>query len=215
MSPPGYHAVFGYEKFFPDICHLFPEKSIILYDRSLGSGGAVSRFYHSERSRSEHMKQAVLDKDAFCAQVVGCQETMFRTARAILRNDQDAEDAVQEAICAAFARRDSLRDAGKFKPWMLRILANKCYDACRKRRNTSDLDAAGEVPAPEADQAERLSLWQAVLSLNDDLRAPVALFYYDGLSIREISGVLGISEASVKTRLSRGRARLRQMLDEK
>ena len=161
------------------------------------------------------MTQAVLDKESFCAQVIGCQETMFRTARAILRNDQDAEDAVQEAICAAFARRDSLRDAGKFKPWMLRILANKCYDACRKRRNTSDLDAAGEVPAPEADQAERLSLWQAVLSLNDDLRAPVALFYYDGLSIREISGVLGISEASVKTRLSRGRARLRQMLDEK
>ena len=140
---------------------------------------------------------------------------MFRTARAILRNDQDAEDAVQEAICAAFARRDSLRDAEKFKPWMLRILANKCYDACRRRRNTSDLDAAGDVPAPETDQAERLSLWQAVLSLNDDLRAPVTLFYYDGLSIREISRVLGISEAAVKTRLSRGRARLRQLLDEK
>ena len=161
------------------------------------------------------MTHAVLDKEAFCAQVIGCQETMFRTARAILQNDQDAEDAVQEAICAAFARRDSLRDAEKFKPWMLRILANKCYDACRRRRNTSDLDAAGEVPAPETDQAERLSLWQAVLSLNDDLRAPVTLFYYDGLSIREISRVLGISEAAVKTRLSRGRARLRQLLDEK
>ena len=161
------------------------------------------------------MTHAVLDKEAFCAQVIGCQETMFRTARAILRNDQDAEDAVQEAICAAFARRDSLRDAEKFKPWMLRILANTCYDACRRRRNTSDLDAAGEVPAPETDQAERLSLWQAVLSLNDDLRAPVTLFYYDGLSIREISRVLGISEAAVKTRLSRGRARLRQLLDEK
>ena len=161
------------------------------------------------------MTHAVLDKEAFCAQVIGCQETMFRTARAILRNDQDAEDAVQEAICAAFARRDSLRDAEKFKPWMLRILANKCYDARRRRRNTSDLDAAGEVPAPETDQAERVSLWQAVLSLNDDLRAPVTLFYYDGLSIREISRVLGISEAAVKTRLSRGRARLRQLLDEK
>ena len=159
--------------------------------------------------------QEVLDKEAFCTQVIACQEAMFRTAKAILRQDQDAEDAVQEAICAAFARRDSLRDAEKFKPWMLRILANKCYDACRRRRNTSDLDAAGEVPAPETDQAERLSLWQAVLSLNDDLRAPVTLFYYDGLSIREISRVLGISEAAVKTRLSRGRARLRQLLDEK
>ena len=74
---------------------------------------------------------------------------------------------------------------------------------------------AGELPAPEDDHAQRLTLWQAVLSLNDDLRAPVTLFYYDGLSIREISRVLGISEAAVKTRLSRGRARLRQLLDEK
>lgn len=161
------------------------------------------------------MTQAVFDKESFCAQVIGCQETMFRTARAILRSDEDAEDAVQEAICTAFARRDSLRDTEKFKPWMLRILANKCYDACRKRRSTVDLDTAGELPAPEDDHAQRLTLWQAVLSLNDDLRAPVTLFYYDGLSIREISRVLGISEAAVKTRLSRGRARLRQLLDEK
>ena len=157
-----------------------------------------------------------MDKETFCAGIVDCQETMFRAAKAILQNDQDAEDAVQEAICTAFARRDSLREAEKFRPWVLRILTNKCYDACRKRRNTVDLEAAGEVPAATGlDTAERLSLWQAVMSLSDDLRATVTLFYYDGMSVREIGGILGISEAAVKTRLSRGRARLRQLLDEK
>ena len=162
------------------------------------------------------MTQAVLDKESFCAQVIGCQETMFRTARAILRNDQDAEDAVQEAICAAFANRDSLRDVEKFKPWMLRILTNKCYDICRKRKPTVALeDVADTLPAAGTDPTERMTLWQAVLSLGDELRAAVTLFYYDGLSIREISGILSISEAAVKTRLSRGRARLRQLLDEK
>ena len=60
-----------------------------------------------------------------------------------------------------------------------------------------------------------MTLWQAILRLNDDLRATVTLFYYDGLSIREISKILGISESAVKTRLSRGRAQLRQLLDEK
>ena len=157
-----------------------------------------------------------MDKETFCAGIVDCQETMFRAAKAILQNDQDAEDAVQEAICTAFARRNSLREMDKFRPWVLRILTNKCYDACRKRRNTVDLEAAGEVPAATGlDTAERLSLWQAVMSLSDDLRATVTLFYYDGMSVREIGGILGISEAAVKTRLRRGRERLRLLLDEK
>ena len=160
--------------------------------------------------------QEVLDKEAFCAQVIACQETMFRTAKAILRQDQDAEDAVQEAICTAFASRDSLRDVQRFKPWILRILTNKCYDLCRKRRPTVDLDEVSDRLSSEGpDHDQRMTLWQAVLSLGDELRAAVTLFYYDGLSIREISGILGISEAAVKTRLSRGRARLRQLLDEK
>ena len=141
---------------------------------------------------------------------------MFRTAKAILRQDQDAEDAVQEAICTAFASRGSLRDAQRFKPWILRILTNKCYDLCRKRRPTVDLEELSDrLPSDSPDHDQRLTLWQAVLSLNDELRVTVTLFYYEGLSVREIGQVLGISEAAVKTRLSRGRARLRLLLEEK
>ena len=140
---------------------------------------------------------------------------MFRTAKAILRRDEDAEDAVQEAICAAFAARSGLRDPEKFKPWILRILTNKCYDACRRQRPMVDLEAVREyLPAPEPDHVENLALWQAVMTLGGDLRAAVTLYYYDGLSVREISRVLGISEAAVKTRLSRGRERLRRLLQE-
>lgn len=161
------------------------------------------------------MMQAKLDKDTFSTLVIQNQETLFHTAKAILRSDEDAEDAVQEAICAAFERRESLREADKFRPWLLRILVNKCYDTCRRRRPTVDLeDVADYLPAKSQDHTERLTLWQAVMALGGDLRAVVTLFYYDGLSIREISGALGISEAAVKTRLSRGRAKLRQLLEE-
>lgn len=161
------------------------------------------------------MMQAKLDKETFSALVIQNQETLFHTAKAILRSDEDAEDAVQEAICAAFERRESLREADKFRPWLLRILVNKCYDTCRRRRPTVDLeDVADYLPAKSQDHTERLTLWQAVMALSGDLRAVVTLFYYDGLSIREISGALGISEAAVKTRLSRGRAKLRQLLEE-
>lgn len=156
-----------------------------------------------------------MDKETFCAQVIRHQEAMFRAAKAILKQDEDAEDAVQEAICAAFAARDGLRDVGKFKPWILRILTNKCYDACRKKRPSVDLEEVQDyLPAAGTDPTDRLTLWQAVMSLSDDLRAAVTLYYYDGLSVREIGTVLGISEAAVKTRLSRGRERLRQLLRE-
>ena len=161
------------------------------------------------------MMQAKLDKDTFSALVIENQETLFHTAKAILRSDEEAEDAVQEAVCAAFERRESLREMDKFRPWLLRILVNKCYDTCRRRRPTVDLeDVADYLPAKSQDHTERLTLWQAVMSLSGDLRATVTLFYYDGLSIREISGALGISDAAVKTRLSRGRAKLRQLLEE-
>lgn len=156
-----------------------------------------------------------MDKETFCAQVIRHQEAMFRAAKAILKQDEDAEDAVQEAICAAFAARDGLRDVGKFKPWILRILTNKCYDAYRKKRSSVDLEEVQDyLPAAGTDPTDRLTLWQAVMSLSDDLRAAVTLYYYDGLSVREIGTVLGISEAAVKTRLSRGRERLRQLLRE-
>ena len=72
------------------------------------------------------MMQAKLDKDTFSTLVIQNQETLFHTAKAILRSDEDAEDAVQEAVCAAFERRESLREADKFRPWLLRILVNKC-----------------------------------------------------------------------------------------
>ena len=161
------------------------------------------------------MTNFLLDKEIFCDQVIRNQETMFRTAKAILHQDEDAEDAVQEAICAAYAGRGSLRDPARFRPWIRNLLVNKGYEFCRKRRTTVDLaDIQDFLPAPAADQAERLSLWQAVMALNSDLRAVVTLFYYEDLSIREISAVLGISEAAVKTRLSRGRSRLKQLLYE-
>lgn len=138
------------------------------------------------------MTNFLLDKEIFCDQVIRNQETMFRTAKAILHQDEDAEDAVQEAICAAYAGRGSLRDPARFRPWILKILVNKCYEFCRKRRTTVDLaDIQDFLPAPAADQAERLSLWQAVMALNSDLRAVVTLFYYEDLSIREISARSG------------------------
>ena len=143
------------------------------------------------------------------------QTALLRICYMILRDEALAEDAVQEAICAAFAHRDRLRDPESFKPWLLRILANQCYDVCRGRRPAVDLAEVQEfLPAEGTDPTEGITLWQAVLSLPAEQRTVVTLFYYESLSVREISGILKISEGAVKTRLSRARARLRELLRE-
>lgn len=161
------------------------------------------------------MAEPILDRERFVAQVTELQETLYRTARSILRNEQDAQDAVQEAVTQAFARLHTLRDPAKFKPWLLRILVNTCYDACRRRRSTVYLEAVEEtLAAPQSDCEECMSLWSAVMRLPEEQKAVVTLFYYEDLPIRAISEVLGVTQGTVKTRLSRARGRLRQMLDQ-
>ena len=161
------------------------------------------------------MAEPILDRERFVAQVTELQETLYRTARSILRNEQDAQDAVQEAVTQTFARLHTLRDPAKFKPWLLRILVNTCYDACRRRRSTVYLEAVEEtLAAPQSDCEERMSLWSAVMRLPEEQKAVVTLFYYEDLPIRAISEVLGVTQGTVKTRLSRARGRLRQMLDQ-
>lgn len=161
------------------------------------------------------MAEPILDRERFVAQVMELQETLYRTARSILRNEQDAQDAVQEAVTQAFARLHTLRAPAKFKPWLLRILVNTCYDACRRRRSTVYLEAVEEtLAAPQSDCEERMSLWSAVMRLPEEQKAVVTLFYYEDLPIRAISEVLGVTQGTVKTRLSRARGRLRQMLDQ-
>ena len=161
------------------------------------------------------MAEPILDRERFVAQVTELQETLYRTARSILRHEQDAQDAVQEAVTQAFARLHTLRDPAKFKPWLLRILVNTCYDACRRRRSTVYLEAVEEtLAAPQSDCEERMSLWSAVMRLPEEQKAVVTLFYYEDLPIRAISEVLGVTQGTVKTRLSRARGRLRQMLDQ-
>ena len=106
------------------------------------------------------MTNTVLDKETFCRLVEEHQRALYRTARSILSNQQDAEDAVQEAVCAAYSHLDRLRDPEKFKSWLLRILVNECYDLFRRQRRTVDLDQMAEyLTTPEPDLAEHLTLW--------------------------------------------------------
>lgn len=161
------------------------------------------------------MATQLMDKETFCTLILEHQNAMYRSARSILNNPQDVEDAVQDAICAAFAHRGDLRDLERFKPWLLRIVVNACYEMCRKQKKIIDLSQVETVlEAPSADLTESISLWQAVLTLPESLRVAVTLFYYEDCTVAQIAQVLNISQGAVKLRLNRGRARLRTILNE-
>lgn len=161
------------------------------------------------------MATLLMDKETFCAHILEHQSAMYRAARSILNSPEDVEDAVQEAICAAFAHRGDLRDPQRFKPWILRIVVNACYEMGRKQKKVIDLSQVeASLEAPNADPTEAISLWQAVLALPESLRAAVTLFYYEDCTVAQIAQILNISQGAVKLRLNRGRARLRTILNE-
>ena len=139
--------------------------------------------------------------------------SMFRTARALLDSDAAAEDAVGEAVLLAWQSFPRLRDPSAAKSWLLRICVN-C--ACGQRRKTGRevaLEGLEERAAPERDEALS-DLWRAVCSLPRDQRLAVLLYYYEDMPVAEIARTLGIAQGTVKSRLGRGRDRLRQMLRE-
>ncbi len=139
--------------------------------------------------------------------------TMFRVAFAILRNRTDCEDAAQNAVLKAYANLESLRERRYFKTWLIRILKNECAAYIRAQHRTENLDSqislGYEMEVPDPD------LNRAFDTLSEDERIAITLYYYEGYSSREIAKICDVSDAAIRSRLSRAREALRQALSDK
>lgn len=142
------------------------------------------------------------------------QNSLYLLAFSILKNEEDAKDAVQDALIQAYRNLDSLRDKGKFKPWIMKILTNCAYAILRKKCPTEQIEEQWSLAAEEekVDIPTRLSLWEAVQFLPLPYRTVVTLYYYENLSIREIGKITDSRPDAVKKRLSRAREQLKQIL---
>jgi RNA polymerase sigma-70 factor (ECF subfamily) len=155
--------------------------------------------------------------------------TLWRIARGILRDDAEAEDAVQETYLRAFARVDAFRGEANFGTWLGRIAVNEALRRLEWRRAASGFlapspdedDALQRVPDP-AHSPEHLAARQEIRHMVeravDRLPAPFRMVFLlrimEQLSIQETAETLGIPPATVKTRLHRGIQLLRQSLGE-
>lgn len=139
---------------------------------------------------------------------------MYKTAIAILKNEDDANDAIQEALYSAYKNYNKLRDKKLFSTWLIRILINKCYDIINKNKKISYIDdTITESIIGQEDKYEIENSLEWVLNkIDKDLSKIVVLYYYDDFSIAEIASILQIPEGTVKSRLSRARNQIEQII---
>ncbi len=169
------------------------------------------------------------DLNAFNTLVLTYQHQVYNLAYRIVGEEAAASDATQEAFISAYKNLKSFR-GGSFKSWLLRIVTNATYDELRRRKRrpaTSlndlmdgedgevefDIPSGEEGPESLAQRRELAALiQQGITTLPDDQRVALVLSDVQGLSYEEIAEVTNSNLGTVKSRLSRGRAKLREYL---
>jgi RNA polymerase sigma-70 factor, ECF subfamily len=147
--------------------------------------------------------------------VVGFLGPLRRYARALTRDESQAEDLVQDTLVRAYERRGSFRVGNNLRAWLLSILHNTFIDE-RRRRKAEGLRleqlaeiATSTVPADQESRVRFQQIRQAFLSLPDEQRAALHLVAVEGLSYQEAATALGIPSGTLMSRLGRARAALR------
>jgi RNA polymerase sigma-70 factor (ECF subfamily) len=163
------------------------------------------------------------DPDAFAELVARHQDRMWAIALRIMRNKEDAADALQDAYISAFRRAGSYRGDAQVTSWLHRVVVNACLDRLRAMRvretepfpeNLDRWRRLGNTTTQDpVEIKEQRSLVAAALdTLNADQRAALVLVDMEGYSIEEAAQILGCAPGTVKGRCARGRARLLPLL---
>ena len=141
----------------------------------------------------------------------------YRLACAVLRDRDDATDAVHDAFVTAWEHWPDLRDRASFPSWFKRILINTCRNRLRAASRHRTTDISEQAGLASADSTERIEeselLAEAIATLRPDDRVVLALRYYRDLKVDDIAEVLEIPPNTVTSRLHRAHARLRAALD--
>ena len=170
------------------------------------------------------------DVGAYNTLVLHYQDALYNVAYRIMSEPDAAADATQEAFISAYKSLGQFR-GGNFKAWLMRIVTNACYDELRRRKRrpqtsldeitefheSSPLLVSKDTPTPEVYQ-QRAELIQAIQrcleKLPDDQRTTAVMCDVEGYDYNEIADIMSCSLGTVKSRLSRARAKLRDCLQE-
>ena len=146
-----------------------------------------------------------MDRTEFEQLYIALYPGLYRLAQSILRHEADAQDAVQQSAARAWAAADRIRpDSGK--AYITRIVINECRNIQRHRQRILPTEKQGESTDPSQPDSE---LKAVVDSLTETLRLPFLLRYMEGYSEKETAAILRIPRNTLKARLRRAKAKLR------
>src|SRR5262249_18219367 len=158
------------------------------------------------------------------------QNKIYRIAKNITHNDEDAEDVLQEAFLKAYEHLDSFQGNARFYTWIVRIAVNEALMKLRKRRGDKEVSLDEPVDLGEEEVKREIAVWddnpeqrysreeiqtildEAVSTLKEDFRTVFVLRDIEEMSTEETAEALGISVPAVKSRLLRARLALREKL---
>ena len=146
------------------------------------------------------------------------ERSIVRVALRLLNNAEDAQDAAQEVFLRLYKHFGSLDETLGYEPWLFRVTVNVCRDIARSRRRVVALERAPDpasLPAApgEIERAQQRELVRRALSrLGEKERAAIVLRDVEGFSTREVAGILGSSEATVRSQISTGRLKMREFV---
>lgn len=170
------------------------------------------------------------DDEAFSELVNHYERRIFRTARNITQNDEDAEDVLQEAFLKAYSNLDNFQGNSKFYTWLVRITVNEALMKLRKRKTDRSVSLDEQLDTGEDTVIREIAVWDGtpeqrysqeeireildreIASLEPIYRSVFQLRDVDELSTEETAEALGISVPAVKSRLLRARLQLREKL---
>ena len=152
-----------------------------------------------------------MTKDEFAGRILDMSPMLWRICCTQLSQSADREDAVQEAIRRAWEYRDKLRNEAYMQTWVVRILLNVCHTQQRKNQRCIVTETVMRQEAASLDYAP---LYEALCALEEKYRLPIQLHYIEGFDVQSVAKMLRLPQGTVKSRLSRGRARLRSLLGE-
>lgn len=151
-------------------------------------------------------KAKMKNPDAFTELMKSQMQSMYRTAKAILMNDEDAADAIQDTLLTCWEKLSGLKENKYFKTWMTKILVHNCYGIIRGNRRIVYVE---KLPEEAGEESIGNIEWREALSTVDEkYRIVLVLFYSEGFKTKEIAKILNIMDSTVRTRLSRGREQL-------